>query len=180
MIEYETDRAWSDKWIPKLKELIGPHLMSPSSFEADTEQAADLVILKARDMHIAARVRRFGYYAEFPNDFTIRSHRESGVKTELRKIVEGWGDWFFYGHEYYDDLWPWWLINLEALRCHFSLEWLNWRYANKPPQIRFGERRNYDGKTKFVWFDLTSFPTDPSLIIARSPSIPPDLNDMPF
>ena len=58
----------------------------------------DLVILKARSMAIGVRVRRPGYAERFPGQFTIRSHRESGAKTELRKIVEGWGDWLFYGH----------------------------------------------------------------------------------
>ena len=46
MAVYQEDREWSDLFIPRIKELVGPHLLSISSFEEDTEQAADLVVLR--------------------------------------------------------------------------------------------------------------------------------------
>jgi hypothetical protein len=52
----------------------------------------------ARDMRVAARVRRSGYAQRYPHQFTIRSRVASGAETELSRIVNGKGDWMFYGH----------------------------------------------------------------------------------
>ena len=44
-----------------------------------------------------ADVRKFKFSEAYPNEFTIRTVRPSGAQTELGKIIEGWGDYFFYG-----------------------------------------------------------------------------------
>ena len=103
MAVYQEDREWSDLFIPRIKELVGPHLLSISSFEEDTEQAADLVVLRGRNQTVACRVRRYGYADNYGYQFTVRSARESGAQTELAKIVNGWGDLFFYGHSTADE-----------------------------------------------------------------------------
>ena len=41
---YELDRSWSDRFIPAMRQIIGPHLLEPSSFDVDTKQATDLVM----------------------------------------------------------------------------------------------------------------------------------------
>lgn len=87
MGEYSFDRKWSDVMIPQIKRLVGPKLLEESSFENDAQQATDLMILNARDKRIAARVRRPGYADRYPYEFTIRSHRDSGSKTELEKLL---------------------------------------------------------------------------------------------
>lgn len=158
MSDYNTDRAWSDRWIPSLRDIIGPHLLIPSTFEQDANQAADLVVLRARDMTIACRVRRPGYATKYPNEFTIRSKRDSGAKTELKKIVDGWGDWMFYGHENGAIISPWWLIDLHAFRAQL---------IRNRGTIRCGNSSNHDG-TYFSWFDVTTFATEPRLLIATS------------
>lgn len=158
MPDYAQDRTWSDQWIPLLKEKIGPFLLCESSFEQDTKYAADLIVLRGRDKDIACRVRRQknGYASRFPNQFTIRYKRENGSRTELAKIIDGWGDWFFYGHEHQSDIFPWWIIDLSAFRAHLI--------RNKD-KIRYGKQQNPDGVTHFIWFDITSFPADPPLLI---------------
>jgi hypothetical protein len=93
--DYARDRKWSDTYIPELRRLIGPHLLAPSSLEQDTREAADLVVLRARDVTIACRVRR-PKYAMYRDQFTIRLHRATGTMTEYEKIIDGWGDWLFY------------------------------------------------------------------------------------
>ncbi len=42
--------------------------------------------------------RRHGYAARYPHQFTIRAKLPTGAETELSKIVNGHGDWMFYGY----------------------------------------------------------------------------------
>lgn len=168
-MSYKDDREFSDRYLPELKTLIGPRLLVPSSLEQDTKEASDLVVLRARDMMIACRLRRPGYADKYPREFTIRSRRDSGMKTELAKITEGWGDWFFYGHVATDlrSIALWWLIDLSSWRAHLI------RDGERPvKRLRHGERANGDG-TFFHWFKIDSFPPDPPLLIAQSVMEPP-------
>lgn len=163
-VTYQQNRQWSDRYIPELRRLIGPHLLMPSSLEQDTKEAADLVVLRGRDMTIACRVRRPGYVAKFFGEFTLRSHVASGVTTEFEKVVDGWGDWMFYGHATptFPSIDPWWLIDLSAFRSHMI--------RNKSQRVlKYGEGANNDG-TKFYWFQINSFPSTPPLLVGRSES----------
>ena len=156
-MSYQSDRAWSDRWIPEIRRLVGPFLLVPSSFEVDTKQAADLVVLTGRDLTVACRIRRAGYAEQFPDQFTIRAVRGSGATTELEKVVNGFGDWLFYGHECGESIAPWMLINLAHFRAHL---------IRNRRVLRHGTTANGDG-TSFAWFDASSFPPDPPLILAR-------------
>ena len=71
------------------------------------------------DKDIACRVRGKPrrYASRFPNQFTIRYQRDNGTRTELEKIIDGWGDWFFYGHEHGPNIYPWYLIDLSSFRA---------------------------------------------------------------
>lgn len=155
----ETDWRWADRFIPQIKTIVGPRLLVPAPLETDRHEAADLVVLKARDLTIAARVRRPGYL-RYQNQFTIRCQRDNGAKTELQKITEGWGDWLFYGHanEEEDTLAFWWLLDLAAWRAHLI--------RDRGSIIR-GQMPNGDG-THFAWFDVMSFKGNPQLVIAQS------------
>jgi len=162
-MSYGIDRKWSDQFIPAMRKIIGPHLLETSSFEVDTQQAADLVVFRARDVTIACRVRRHGYAERYPYDFTIRSARDSGARTELEKFTDGWGDWMFYGHAAQNDpiVERWWLIDLDA-----------WRAAmiRDHKSIVMVETPNGDG-THFIAFDVRSFQVRPKckpLVIAAS------------
>jgi hypothetical protein len=166
------DKAWSDQWVPAAKTLIGPYLLRNSTFEEDVHYAADLAMLKTKCGYVAMRVRRYGYNVSFANQFTIRLVRDSGAKTEMRKILEGWGDWFFYAHEYYGRLWPWYLIDLQALRCQLAIDGFA-ALTGKAPHICFQKKSNGDG-THFLAFKITSFYPEPPLLIAKSQILPPD------
>jgi len=161
-MNYEDDREWSDKSISIIKQKVGPLLLNVSSFKQDAIENTDLIVLCADKLKIACRVRRFGYALDYPNQITIRNHRTSGSKTELDKIKDGFGDWMFYGHATKDDLdiKPWWIIDLNTIRY----------YSHKPEfkgKIKFDFKNNPDGTTGFIWFDITSFPPEPKLIIAQ-------------
>lgn len=159
MHKFEYDKRWSDKYITAIKCIVGPHLLAPSSLDVDRNEAADLVVLRAKNLTIACRVRRPSYKS-YRDEFTLRSRRPTGVTTELEKIVLGWGDWFLYGHaaESGAELAYWKLIDLNAFRAHLILN---------HGQIKSGEILNPDG-TAFRWYSIPSFPKTPSLVIACS------------
>jgi hypothetical protein len=164
MSDYRKDRSWSDQFIPSIKQIVGPYLLVPASLELDAHEATDLLVFKARDVRIAARMRAAEYAAQYPFDFTIRSSRDSGVETELSKIVSGWGDWLFYGFDGgARNVLPWWLLDLNVFRraLHFDL-------ASETKKIRCTKKANGDG-THLAAYDILSFPRD--LVVASSRSI---------
>lgn len=162
---YQSDREWSDQFIPTIRQIVGPHLLVPSPFEVDAREAADLIVLRARDMTIAARVRRSSYADKYPYEFTIRSKRDSGAKTEMAKLLEGWGDWMLYGHAAErGHLSRWWLIDLHQWRERL----LRAGYAHSWRKFAI-EKSNGDG-THFFAFDLRAF--SPSILIAGSHELP--------
>jgi hypothetical protein len=160
---YTHNRNWSNRFLPEIKQLIGGYLLEAAPDPADDFQATDLMMLDARDMRVAARVRRPGYAQRYPHQFTIRSAVSSGAQTELSKIVNGNGDWMFYGHSNaaQTGLEAWSLIDLRAFRAGLI------RHRANTPNIVMGDQRNADG-TRFKWFDMRSFPADPPLVVASS------------
>ncbi|SFD67678.1 hypothetical protein [Roseivivax sediminis] len=159
---YERDRAWSDQFIPQIKHIVGAHLLQAAPDALDMRQATDLLMLDGKDLRIAARVRRPGYAERFPHQFTIRSGLPSGGETELAKIVNGHGDWMFYAHaNEWGGLERWWLIDLRAFRAALI------RHKAGDGAIKWGNKTNPDG-SRFVWFDLRSFPKHPSIVVAAS------------
>lgn len=161
MNAYDANRAWSDRFLPHIKAVVGQRLLEASPDPLDWHAATDLMMLDARDLRIAARVRRHGYARQFPFDFAIRSRLPSGAPTELGKIVNGHGDWMFYGHSNAagTGLDAWWLIDLRAFRAGLI------RKTRNGYPIRCGDKKNRDG-TFFKWFDVRSFPSDPPLVVA--------------
>lgn len=159
---YQESREWSDKYIPQIKEIVGPLLMVAAPDEIDVEEATDLIVLRARDMRIAARVRQRLYFERYPHEFTIRSRCASGSKTELQKITDGFGDWMFYGCAAGDKISDWYVIDLHAWRAQMI------RNQNL---VRFGQKSNGDG-TEFTWFDIRSFAAVPPILVASSYELP--------
>ena len=162
-IEVKRDWAWSDQFLPEVKAILGLHLISIAPLTLDRTEACDLMSPSAR---IAVRVRR-ATYRSYQKQFTLRSARESGGLAEFEKIVDGYGDYLFYGFE--SDrrdgrLGTWHLISLRALRAHLI----------RQEAIASGERRNSDG-TSFRWFDLGSFQSSPAILVATNhPSLRKD------
>lgn len=163
-MNYAENRAWSDQYIPAIKSAVGPYLLQPSPFELDAKEATDLVVLMARNLRIACRVRRPGYLPQFDNQFTLRCHLDSGAQTEEEKIIHGWGDWLFYGHAHPDlkvkNFCRWFLIDLAAWRAHLIMK-------DRRDRVRFGKMPNGDG-TYFRWYDIRSFVGEPRLLIAEA------------
>ena len=159
---YALNRSWSDQFLPDIRRIVGAHLLQVAPDQVDWHEATDLMMLDARDTRVAARVRRPGYAERFPNQFTVRAESRFGGETELAKIVNGKGDWMFYGHALPSGhgLASWCLLDLKAFRAGLI------RQAQNGYPIRSGNKRNADG-TAFKWFDIRSFPKEPPLVVAK-------------
>lgn len=164
-MSYQHDRAWADAYIPALRQIVGPLLLEEAPLERDAHEATDLIVFTARDMRIGCRVRRHGYASRYPWDITFRAKRDSGARTEISKIIDGWGDWLVYAHAA-DDPMPkldrWFVIDLNVFRASLI------RYS----RLRPTEKRqvpNGDG-TYHLPYDVREFP--PDLIIASSHRVP--------
>ncbi len=141
---YQGDRDWSDRYLPTVKKIVGSYLVDIASATVDQKQATDLVVINA-EKAIGCRVRRPGFYERYPLEFTMRSHRDSGAKTEHAKVKDGWCDWMFYGHAASVaniDIHRWFLLDLDV-----------WREGNTDGK----EISNGDG-TYFRAFRVTDYP----------------------
>ncbi len=153
---WKQDKRWSDKFLPEIKSILGMHLISEPPIEEDAEHNTDLMVLKLDSIRIGCRIRKNQYLDGYGNEFTIRSGRPSGVKTELTKIIEGWGDYFFYGfcNKSEDSLVLWHLADLKVFRL-----WFNTMLAkNKGISPGVG-KDNTDGSSSFRafrWNDIGS------------------------
>jgi hypothetical protein len=159
--QIKNDWNFSDRFIPAIRQIVGPLLLDVAPLEIDRNQATDFIVLRAKNLMIASRVRRPSYRSGYEDQFTLRSRRSSGTKTELEKIILGNGDWYFYGFSNpssQDEISCWRLIDLHALRAHL---------IRNPEKIVRGEKTNQDGSS-FSWFDLKSFPSEPPILIASS------------
>lgn len=126
--------------------------------EEDAERNTDLIVLRLAAVRIACRVRKYTYYAnpEYRQQFTVRTDRPSGAKTELGKIIEGWGDYFFYGFsdQAQQSLVAWRLMKLNVFRL-----WFNQYMARNNGRLPGEPHENRDG-TRFLAFGLSDAPED--------------------
>ncbi len=158
---WQRDHTWSAQFMPSIKRILGEYLIQEAPAEEDQRHNTDLIVLTLGAIRVACRVRHHEYVAVYGDQFTIRATRPSGVKTELAKIIEGWGDYLFYGFaDSIDrDLCAWLLGDLKVFR--FWLATQNYRCGGivQPPQ------QNGDGSSAFHAFEIDELP--PNFVIAR-------------
>ena len=162
MSSWIEQKKWSDRFLPEIKRILGEHLIAEPPIEEDAERNTDLIVLKLDAVRIACRVRRFLYCELYGHEFTIRSGLPSGNKTELTKIIEGWGDYFFYGFADAAEtkIVHWALGNLNVLRLHIYQNLIERRI----PWI--AQKNNFDGSSSFVAFRYADLPAN--FLIAHS------------
>jgi hypothetical protein len=108
MVPWQRDKQWSDRFINEIKACLGVCLIGEATEEEDQKQNTDLV-LRVNSLRVGCRIRKpldnngESTYLKYFDQFTIRSVRQSGMKTELEKILGGWGDYFFYGFSDLDE-----------------------------------------------------------------------------
>ena len=157
MSEWQSDKAWSDAYLPTIKGILGQCLIGEAAREEDQEHNTDLIVLTMNAVRIACRLRRNEYMEGFSGEFTIRFRRPSGVKSEFAKIIEGWGDYLFYGFaaESPPDIARWFVGDLKA----FRLAVVRYMYANKgslPGKVI----PNKDDSSEFLAVHLDKLPPE--------------------
>lgn len=164
MTSWQLDKKWSDRFLPEIKSIVGKHLIGAAPDDEDAQHNTDLIVLRLEAIRIACRIRTPNYYPTFAGEFTIRSDRPSGVKTELCKIVEGWGDFLFYGFSDATEtqLQAWLLGDLKVFRRWHSSQLIQ-HEGRQPGQAQ----TNKDGSSSFRAFRLCDLPS--SFVIARHP-----------
>jgi hypothetical protein len=170
----QVDHAWSDQFLLRVAEIVGPYLLVPASSEADMREVADLVVPRFRQAVAVRLRRRAGNYP--PSHFTLRLRKRSGARTELAKIVDRHGDLMFYGHADHTTIDPWLLIDLHALRAVFMrypelLHSLRRKHTNDNSDV-IGKLDSGDGGL-FVWIDVDKLPDN--VLLARSPPVQAEL-----
>ena len=160
MKKWQKDKEDSDAFLPEIKRILGEHLISEAPFEEDAERNTDLIVLRLEAIRIACRIRSHEYLKNYSDEFTIRAGRPSGTKTELTKIIEGWGDYFFYGFASEDRsrLVQWILGDLRAFRLYYN----RCLYKGERPGK---SKNNIDGSSDFLAFRHRDIP---DFVIAHS------------
>ena len=164
---WQDDKSKTDNLLPSVKRILGEYLISAAPYEEDAKRNTDLIVLRLEAIRIAVRIRSANYWndakhPEYRDQFTIRAGRPSGVKTELTKIIEGWGDYFFYGfaNADYTELLAWTLGNLKVFRLWHATQ------TAKDHGCVPGQRcENGDGSSFFYAYNIDELPDN--FVIAR-------------
>ena len=113
------DWEWSDAHLEEVIDILKANSMHMLSIklatpDEDMSRSTDLV-MTVEGGNVAVRVRRQKYHSTF-RDLTIRAWRSSGVKTELQKIIDGFGRWYLYAWADDNGIIDWLLVDLNKLR----------------------------------------------------------------
>jgi len=76
---------------------LGRILISEPPVEEDQERNTDLMVLRIDAIRVGCKIRKFEYLSSYGDEFTIRTGRPSRKKTELTKIIKGWGKYSPWG-----------------------------------------------------------------------------------
>jgi hypothetical protein len=152
---WQTDKRWSDRFIPQLKLIVADFLIAPANERLDQEENTDLIVLDASAKTVACRVRRYKYLEKYSGEFTVRSKRASGAQTELTKIIAGWGDYLLYAFTDAEEkgLILWHIVDLNSFRLWFN-RYMAHNYGIPPGE----EQPNGDGSSSFRAFRLAELP----------------------
>lgn len=159
-MSFDHDFDWQRALIPEIKRVCANYLIGEAPIQEDMERNTDLIVLRLDPVRVACRLRRFDYLARYPDEFTIRSGRPSGVQTELQKLLSGWGDYLFYGFASADgtSLAAWMLGDLSVFRLWHHRQLL----AGKRP---WQNQNNGDGSSTFCAYTVADLP--PSFVVSR-------------
>jgi len=167
---WKDDKRWSDKFLPEIKQILGLHLISEPPIEEDAERNSDLMVLKLDAVRIGCRIRRpvnnrgEWVFDKYKDEFTIRAQRPSGNKTELAKIIEGWGNYFFYGWCDLEEkqLISWHLCDLNVFRLYFNIYLVN-NKGKIPGELR----QNSDKGKNSSWLRIFKFNAFPEYFVIQ-------------
>lgn len=158
---------WSRQFLPQVKSICGRFLIGEAPTEEDTQRNTDLIVLRLDAIRIGCRIRSASYIEQYGDEFTIRESLSSGTKTELVKIIEGWGDYFFYAFadEQDDRLAAWLLGDLHVFRS-----WIFEQTRINGGRLPGNSFTNGDGRSTLRAFAIADLPS--AFIIGQKPAPP--------
>ena len=159
---FERDFSMQRYFMDEIKALLGRCLIGEAPAEEDRHHNTDFMVLDLKPLRVACRIRRHSHIVRYGDQFTIRTKRHSGRETELAKVLDGWGDYIFYGFAgpTNDFLCRWFLGDLNVFRSWYSTELM--RDPSKTPGIA---KSNRDGSSDFAAFELAEMTS--GFIVAR-------------
>lgn len=125
--DFDTNQAYEQLHVAGVSQILKGNAMYIANVElatkeADTRQATDMVF-KITGGDIAVRVRRYKSHRDKFRDLTIRAMTKGGGKTEIQKLLEGFGDWYLYAWaNKQDELTEYMLLDIPAIRSSGLLE----------------------------------------------------------
>lgn len=146
---YEYDIGLEQRFARQIKAVLGLQFIGQDPI-LDRQEATDFAIFAIRPFRVGARLRRYKYMLKYPDEFTIRWSRPSGVETEIHKIRRGAVDYIFYGFISEDEnkILKWFIGDLKRFR---ESEPEPWRiFANNPPDSLLAVYRIDDMPPNFI------------------------------
>jgi hypothetical protein len=151
MATWEEDKRQTDPYLPLVKAICGAYIIGEAPLEEDRDRNTDLMVLTVGGMRIGVRLRSPHYWNKrykgtwMREEFTMRDSRPRGGTTEWDKMLEGFGDYFFYGFRTEDPphLWGFGLLSLGEFRTwvlQYYRQWHAWPGRQLP---------NGDGSSTF-------------------------------
>jgi len=151
---YLENRNWSDLFITQLKRELGEVFINIAPEYKDTQEATDLIIFEKGSLDFACRVRRFEYFEKYKDQFTIRLKLPNYKKSEMDKIMEGFGDYYFYGfsNKYNNGsgFVQYKIFDLNKFRNYIGF------LKNRKDEC-WGEKSNINNSPDFIWFNFNCF-----------------------
>jgi len=151
---YKENRQWSDLFIPELKRVLGENFINVAPEYKDTQEATDLIVMGIGRLCFACRVRRFEYFEKYKNQFTIRLKLPGYKKSEMDKIKEGFGDYYFYGFSNKKNNGSG-FIQYIIFDLNIFREYLPYLKSRK--NECWGKKSNIDNSPDFIWFNIDCF-----------------------
>ena len=151
---YKLDRKWSDQFMPEVKEKLASLFIKEANDEEDMKRATDICTITLEPVRCAVRVLRWENSHKYMDSFTIRMKRPNR-RTELCKIVEGYGDYSFFAiaDEHDQFLASWFIGDLKVFRVWFMKQlWTNKR--------KFIIIKNKDNSSSFLSIKINDLPKE--------------------
>jgi len=150
-----------DRYTPEVKAYLASAFITEATLEQDAMEATDLLVFHVQPYRVACRIRSFHYWARNHDEFTVRSHYRSGAKTELAKIMDGWGDFMFYGFSDATEnhIHAAVLLDLNVFRQSVTRHQAQVRESGHGP-LEWIVQPNKDGTNFFQAYKIRSFPPE--------------------
>lgn len=157
--------AQSHRFDQAIKQIAGPLFLNVAPLSEDLHHATDFTtVLHSGQVQLAARVRSYRYLGPYGDEFTIRCQTKTGAKTELDKIIEGWGTHIFYGFASpdtsADTIVAWFIGDLNVFRGWYSKQ-LAISPVDSPPGKRVPNQDGSAGRA----FGIDDLPNE--FVVAR-------------